>query len=487
MNRPLLGFAAALVALTTALPAGAVRRCDILPHAQKWVDAHVMYSQGPWGGYCPGSLYCDPDAGGACYRPDCSGFVSAMWGLPAPGHTTYYFAGGLWNDGVSFVINKADLQPGDALNFGGDPNAGTGHIILFGGWLGGTRFWAYEENACNTPAHYSEHDLNNMGEYAAIRLAGIQECPTCGGAGAACGSSADCCTGSTCEHGACVGCPADVGNGCTWNGCGGAPACATTVAAETPAEITLRVYNETGAAWPAASTVLGTASGGSSPLASPAWLTQSIAVHPTADTAPSEAAIFVVPLYLTSREGVVEIGENLAVLVDGKATGAVVALAVTGTSDGGFDAAIAQVEVPPQVATGGRAQAAVELTNIGSRTWRAGRVVLGPTGDGAMMHDDSWPSADVVVALPSDVPPGQSTRLAFWLSVPPYARGPISATVRLHDADSGSFGPVVALPTTAVVPVEVMGGCSMGGRPGSFAGIFFTCVLAALILRRRPV
>jgi hypothetical protein len=85
----------------------AVTRCEVMAHAKAWIDAGVMYSQGPGGGYCPGSLYCDPNAGGQCYRPDCSGFVSAVWGLPPPGHVTYSFAGGPWDDGVSHVINGA--------------------------------------------------------------------------------------------------------------------------------------------------------------------------------------------------------------------------------------------------------------------------------------------------------------------------------------------------------------------------------------------
>jgi hypothetical protein len=159
-------------------PAGAVTRCQVIAHGKAWVDAGVMYSEGPNGGYCPGDLYCDPNAGGQCYRPDCSGFVSAVWGLPPPGHTTYYFAGGLWDDGVSYVIPSDQLAPGDALNWGGDPSQGTGHIMLFGGWISGSQLWVYQENLCGTSANYAEFDWNTLSQqgYVPIRYTGIEEC-----------------------------------------------------------------------------------------------------------------------------------------------------------------------------------------------------------------------------------------------------------------------------------------------------------------------
>ncbi|MBM4378378.1 MAG: hypothetical protein FJ086_03620 [Deltaproteobacteria bacterium] len=81
--------------------ARALTRCEVMAHAEAWVQAGVMYSQGPGSSVCPGPLHSDPLAGGGGYRPDCSGFVSAVWQLPPPGHTTYSFAGGPWDDGVS--------------------------------------------------------------------------------------------------------------------------------------------------------------------------------------------------------------------------------------------------------------------------------------------------------------------------------------------------------------------------------------------------
>ena len=124
MNRRCIAGAAVLLALSlVSPPADAVTRCEVIDAAQRWVDAGVMYSWDPW--------YTDPTTGLCCYRTDCSAYVSAVWGLPPPGHTTYSFAGGPWDDGVSYVIDASELEQGDALNYPGDPSAGTGHIMLY--------------------------------------------------------------------------------------------------------------------------------------------------------------------------------------------------------------------------------------------------------------------------------------------------------------------------------------------------------------------
>jgi hypothetical protein len=115
-----------LLAFLALLPANAsaISRCEVLSRAQAWVDdPNAWYS---WD-----ATYYDPTTGAGPYRPDCSGLVSAVWGLPPPGHTTYSLGGGPWDDGVSYVISASQLQPGDALNYPGDPNAGTGHVMLY--------------------------------------------------------------------------------------------------------------------------------------------------------------------------------------------------------------------------------------------------------------------------------------------------------------------------------------------------------------------
>ncbi|MDH6128920.1 hypothetical protein [Kitasatospora sp. GP82] len=71
------------------------------------------------------------------YRDDCSGFVSAAWGLETPGLNTW----GLMESSVAHRITKDDLQPGDAL-IAGD------HTVLFGGWADAahTKYIALEDN-----------------------------------------------------------------------------------------------------------------------------------------------------------------------------------------------------------------------------------------------------------------------------------------------------------------------------------------------------
>ena len=122
--------------------------------AFSWVHAGLMYCQ------------CT-ESGSSGYRADCSGLVSYAWGLPAPGHTTYSFAGGPWDDHASKKIAWSELSPGDALNFGGDPSAGVGHVMLFAGWLDAahTKVCAVEESSTGTPAHIGKHSLGDPGSW----------------------------------------------------------------------------------------------------------------------------------------------------------------------------------------------------------------------------------------------------------------------------------------------------------------------------------
>ncbi|MDH6577523.1 hypothetical protein [Kitasatospora sp. MAP5-34] len=92
------------------------------------------------------------------YRDDCSGFVSAAWGLPTPGRTTWT----LMQGDVSHRISKDDLQPGDAL-IAGD------HTVLFGGWADAahTKYIALEDNGSQgtishvIPYPYYARDANS--------------------------------------------------------------------------------------------------------------------------------------------------------------------------------------------------------------------------------------------------------------------------------------------------------------------------------------
>jgi hypothetical protein len=146
----------------------AISRDEVIARAQAWVDDQVLYSQTPW--------YTDPRSGTCCYRSDCSGLVSAAWDLPPPGHTTYSFAGGPWDDGVSYQIDPSELKPGDALNYPGDFSEGTGHIMLY---VSGD-FWSgwvevYEEYQWETPAVHRWRSIDTS-LYLPIRYVGIEDC-----------------------------------------------------------------------------------------------------------------------------------------------------------------------------------------------------------------------------------------------------------------------------------------------------------------------
>lgn len=104
---------------TSGLPG---ERKDIIDRALERVNHHIGYSQ---------------SATTNGYRDDCSGFVSAAWGLEPPGLNTY----GLMGNNTAHEITKNDLQPGDAL-IAGD------HTVLFGGWADKehTKYIALEDN-----------------------------------------------------------------------------------------------------------------------------------------------------------------------------------------------------------------------------------------------------------------------------------------------------------------------------------------------------
>ncbi|MFI2189247.1 hypothetical protein [Streptomyces sioyaensis] len=104
---------------TSGLPG---ERKDIIDRALERVNHRIGYSQ---------------SATTNGYRDDCSGFVSAAWGLEPPGLNTY----GLMGNNTAHAITKDDLQPGDAL-IAGD------HTVLFGGWADKehTKYIALEDN-----------------------------------------------------------------------------------------------------------------------------------------------------------------------------------------------------------------------------------------------------------------------------------------------------------------------------------------------------
>ena len=114
-----------------------ISRSEIIKRAQSWVTAKVPYDQR--------QLYNG-------YREDCSGLVSAAWGLKTPGYTTYNLPS------VADPIKKDQLAPGDILNNrDGDGNQFDAHVLIFAGWANAshTQYNAYEENPYWNGAHYT--------------------------------------------------------------------------------------------------------------------------------------------------------------------------------------------------------------------------------------------------------------------------------------------------------------------------------------------
>ncbi|GAA4859306.1 hypothetical protein [Kitasatospora terrestris] len=108
------------------------------------------------------------------YRVDCSGFVSAAWGLnPAGGGTS---TGPLISEsaGIAHHISKGSMEPGDALvvhHTSGDHNQ---HVVLFGGWADKdhTKMIILEDSGSRGCVS-REVSLSAFSEYTAIRKNGM--------------------------------------------------------------------------------------------------------------------------------------------------------------------------------------------------------------------------------------------------------------------------------------------------------------------------
>ncbi|MGX4731642.1 hypothetical protein [Kitasatospora griseola] len=108
------------------------------------------------------------------YRVDCSGFVSAAWGLSTAGGGTS--TGPLISEsaGIAHHIDKSDLMPGDALvihHESGDKNQ---HVVLFGGWADAahTKAIILEDSGSNGCISH-EVAMSKLSGYTAIRKNGM--------------------------------------------------------------------------------------------------------------------------------------------------------------------------------------------------------------------------------------------------------------------------------------------------------------------------
>ncbi|WP_051451198.1 hypothetical protein [Actinospica robiniae] len=131
-------------------------RQQIMSNMVARIDHKVGYSQS-----------ADTDG----YRDDCSGSVSAAWGLKKPGTNCT----GLMSSSVSHQISKNDLQPGDAL-------IAADHVVLFGGWANSahTEYYALEDNGSQGSVghvipypYYWENGKTPGGTYEPYRKNGV--------------------------------------------------------------------------------------------------------------------------------------------------------------------------------------------------------------------------------------------------------------------------------------------------------------------------
>ncbi|WP_282202090.1 NlpC/P60 family protein [Kitasatospora fiedleri] len=106
------------------------------------------------------------------YRVDCSGFLSAAWGLPGPGTTT----GPLISEsaGIAHHIARKDLQPGDALVVHHTSGDHEQHVVLFGGWADAahTRAIILEDSGSQGCVSHEE-PISKLAEYTPIRKNGM--------------------------------------------------------------------------------------------------------------------------------------------------------------------------------------------------------------------------------------------------------------------------------------------------------------------------
>lgn len=151
--------------------AAAISRDLVMQRAQTWVDREIPYSQSGYADLAGNVVSSSADG----WRRDCSGFVSMCWSLSRPGATTRTL------QQYSVLINKAALQPGDALI------SYNNHVVLFGGWADDQRtsYYALEmsssSSAKSTPPDGTVMRItpypywNNDQTYKPYRLMGIDQ------------------------------------------------------------------------------------------------------------------------------------------------------------------------------------------------------------------------------------------------------------------------------------------------------------------------
>jgi hypothetical protein len=136
-----------------------VSRSDVMARAESWVGVKMPYCQVPnhvhdIDPYCASVCTRPDNATWNPYRSDCSGFVSFVWGLGAPGRVTMQFAPFV-ND-ITHTINAIDLEEGDAVN-------NNEHVMLFKAWVQkGSVATFVEEPGCQSSQPYARENTTSV-------------------------------------------------------------------------------------------------------------------------------------------------------------------------------------------------------------------------------------------------------------------------------------------------------------------------------------
>lgn len=103
------------------------------------------------------------------HRADCSGYVSAVLGLPTPGQSTVT----LVTSGNIYRIDWSDLQPGDLLGIAGPGTAGAaGHIAVYVG-REGSGYVVWEQSGGQWGPHRSVWSQAKTQTYRPYRYKGV--------------------------------------------------------------------------------------------------------------------------------------------------------------------------------------------------------------------------------------------------------------------------------------------------------------------------